>query len=93
MGGRSHIRYLDQAKTLRDFLETHPEGANYRVPERVVRIEHCLCTPHVEYVPDTSGELWFDDETPRICIPQELIEFAKGEKPRLLTEEELAEFA
>jgi hypothetical protein len=50
----------------------------------VTRIEHCLCTPLPEYIPDASSEYWFDDETPRICVPAELMEFVKGEKPRLL---------
>jgi hypothetical protein len=81
--------YLHQARTLVEFLMAHPEGkaypgsTPYRVPEHVTRIEHCLCTPLAEYIPDTSPEFWFDAETPRICVPSELLQFAMGEKPPL----------
>jgi hypothetical protein len=50
----------------------------------VTQIEYCVCTPLAEYIPDVSPEFWFDEETPRICVPAELLEFVKGEKPRLL---------
>lgn len=83
--------YLHQARTLKEFIEANPEGTAYpggtayRVPGEVSRIEYCVCTPLSEYIPEVAPQFWFDSETPRICTPQELIEFATGQKPRLLT--------
>jgi hypothetical protein len=76
--------YVDQARTLATFLETNHVGRNYAVPDGVARIEGCLCTPLAEAVPDGSPDFWLDEETPRIAVPAELLEFVTGEKASLL---------
>jgi len=76
--------YLAQAETLAEFLAENRVGRNYRVPDEVTRIEHCVCTPLAEHVQSSDDACWFDDETPRICVPQELLEYATGTKPWLL---------
>jgi hypothetical protein len=81
---------LDQARTMARFLEVHPRGkaypggVPYQVPEQVTRIEYCVCTPFTEFIPKGAQEYWFDAETPRICMPKELMEFVKGDGPRLM---------
>ena len=84
-------KYLDQARTLLEFLVAHPLGnhGSYHVPADVVDIEYCLCTPLPEYIPEISDAFWFDDETPRICTPEELIDFVSGQKRRLPTVDDI----
>jgi hypothetical protein len=76
--------YLEQARTLAEFLAANRTGRNYGVPAHATRIEHCVCTPLAENIQSADAGYWFDDETPRICVPQELIEYVTGTKPRLL---------
>ena len=51
---------------------------------RVSRVEYCVCTPLAENIQSPDASYWLDDETPRICVPQELIEYVTARKPRLL---------
>jgi hypothetical protein len=81
------VAYLKQSQTLAELLTHTRKGRNYEVPDHVTRIEHCVCTPIPEYMQDTEPRFWFDGETPRICMPRELLEYATGTKPRLLTED------
>jgi hypothetical protein len=69
------LESLDQADSLQAFLNAHPRGTNYTVPERVKEIRACVCTPMPEYIPTRDARVWFDEETPRICVPAELLEF------------------
>lgn len=66
-------KYLEQARTLKEFLESNPQGRNYEVPADVTQIEHFVVCPAPEYIPDRAHEYWYDDDTPRICVPEELL--------------------
>jgi hypothetical protein len=71
--------YLTQSRTLAEFVRENRIGRNYRVPDGVRSIEHCVCTPLAEHIHETDPAYWFEDETPRICVPRELIEYATHE--------------
>jgi hypothetical protein len=75
--------YLTDVKKLAEHLEQNRLGGNYEIPGDVVRIEYCVSTPVAEYIPTDGPEYWFDPETPRICTPQELLEFATNTKAPL----------
>ena len=79
--------YLTQAKTMADYLKHNRAGRNYRVPDAVTRFEYCVCTPLAEYIPSSDKAYWFDEETPRICVLQELLEYATHEKPKLISDD------
>jgi hypothetical protein len=66
------IEYLDQARTLAEFIDDERTGRNYQVPAEVARTEHVLCTPGVEFIWSRDRELWLTDRIPRICTPAEL---------------------
>jgi hypothetical protein len=80
--------YLELARTLAEFLAENGSGRNYRVPpegrpRRVLRL-HAAGREHSK--PDAS--YWLDDETPRVCVPQEPIEYVtagKAAAPRLVS--------
>jgi hypothetical protein len=78
-------RYLEQARSLAEFLTVRREGRNYCVLATVRRIDYCVCTPLAEWIPGLGSDCWFDTETPRICTPHELVEFASGTKRRLFS--------
>jgi hypothetical protein len=78
-------QYLEQARTLAEFLTVDRVGRNYRVPDEITRIEYCVCTPLTENIQGDDNAYWFDDETPRICVPRELVEYVTGTKPQLLS--------
>jgi len=87
--GKKKPSYLEQAETLVEFLRSNPRGKSYpggqpyQLPPTVSRIEPCLCTPFVEFVPDPSPRYWLDNETPRICVPLEVLGYATNSKPKL----------
>ena len=67
-------KHLGQAETLKNFLEANRTGRNFEIPDSVTTIEHCVCTPAAEWIPSRDPALWFTDEIPRICTPDELIQ-------------------
>jgi hypothetical protein len=67
------VAYLDQARTLAEFIDGERHGRNYEVPEGVTTIEHMLCTPGVEFIWSRAPELWLTTTIPRICTPDELV--------------------
>src|SRR5262245_62160379 len=75
--------YLEQARTLAEFRAKNRSGRNYRVPLRVSRVEYCVCTPLAENIQSPGASYWLDDETPRICVPQEPILKAPSRAPYL----------
>jgi hypothetical protein len=74
-------RYLDQARTLKDFIKQRRADRHVAVPDEVTRFEYALCTPAVEWIPNRSGDLWLTDSIPRICTPAELIEVMTSRLP------------
>ena len=77
--------YLEQARTLAEFLAENRSRPQLPPPAlRVSRVEYCVCTPLAENIPSPETSNWLDDETPRISVPQELIEYVTASKPRLL---------
>lgn len=67
--------YLDQARTLAEFLAENRSGRNYAVPKEVESFEHVVCAPAIEYIWSRDPGLWLDSETPRICHPEEMLAF------------------
>ena len=68
LNGRTETlrQYLDQARTLADFLRQHPHGRNYDVPDGL-GIDYCVITSGIEWIWSEASELWLSDEVPRIC--------------------------
>lgn len=69
-----HDTYLDQARTLRDFVRDHRDDERVAVPKQIDTFEYALCTPGVEWIPSRDPELWLTEEVPRICTPAELMQ-------------------
>jgi SEC-C motif len=67
------LTYLDQARTLAEFIDAERIGRNYQVPQQITRVEHLLCTPGVEFIWGREPHLWLTDEIPRICTVDELM--------------------
>lgn len=70
--------HLDQITTLRELLERYPVGANYQIPAEVTALEHCVCTPLPEWIPEpqSDAKYWLTAVIPRICTPSELLDHA-----------------
>lgn len=66
--------YLEQARTLRDFVETNRGDVRLAVPAEITQFEYAVCTPGVEWIPSCDPELWLNESVPRICTPAELFE-------------------
>jgi len=67
------IAYLEQARTLAEFIEAERDGSNYQVPEQITRVEYLLCTPGIEFIWSREPHLWLTKEIPRICTVDELM--------------------
>lgn len=66
--------YLEQARTLRDFVEANRGDDRLAVPAEITQFEYAVCTPGVEWIPSRDRELWLTESVPRICTPAELFE-------------------
>ena len=78
MGTRWQLltRHCQQAATLAAFLRAHRARKDYAVPEGVQDIEWVVVTPGVECIPTVDARYWLTPTVPRICTPEELIDFA-----------------
>jgi hypothetical protein len=76
------VGYLEQARTLAEFIDEQRLGRNYEVPAGVTRVEHVLCTPGVEFIWSRDPQLWLTDEIPRICTLDELVLILKATATR-----------
>lgn len=65
--------YLEQARTLAEFISAERSGSNYELHDQVARVEHLLCTPGVEFIWSSEERLWLTEEIPRICSVAELM--------------------
>jgi hypothetical protein len=74
-------KYLNQARTLKEFIEQRRADRHVAVPAEVIRFEYAVCSPAVEWIPNRSAELWLTDIIPRICTPAELIEVMASRRP------------
>lgn len=69
----SILGFLEQARTLALGLEHHRVGKNYSLPIDVKRVEYCVVTPTVEWIPESDSSFWLTSDTPRVCTPSELV--------------------
>lgn len=67
------VEDLAQARTLVEFLEAEPAGADYVVPQGITQLEPLLCTPTPEYIWTRNSDLWLTPDIPRICTTAELV--------------------
>jgi hypothetical protein len=68
-------KYLEQARTLAEFIDSTRTGRNFSLPSEVERVEYLLCTPAVEYIwTRKNRDLWLTETHPRIIPPDELVE-------------------
>ncbi len=65
---------LDQASSLRDFLNEHRKGRNYDF-SWAEAIEHFVISPYVEWIWSLDSKYWYSHGLPRIVSGQELIDF------------------
>jgi hypothetical protein len=72
------IKFLDQARTLAEFISEERSGRNYDVPAEVTRVEPILCTPGVEFIWSRDEDLWVTEDIPRICTVDELMLLVKA---------------
>lgn len=61
---------LDQAKTLKDFVEKRPVGTNYDYA-KVSKFHHFVVSPFVEWVWSSDDDFWTKSKYPRIISPKE----------------------
>ena len=61
-----------------DALAAEPEGRDYCVPPGVRWVVGVCCSPHVDYFPVRSSDVFLTDRIPRVCVPEELVEFLAG---------------
>ena len=57
-------------------LRAHRAGKDDAVPEGVQDREWVVVTPGVECIPTVDARYWLTPTVPRICTPEELIDFA-----------------
>ena len=62
---------LDQAKSMRSFIESNPSGTNYDF-SNVCCIEYAVVSPFVEWIWSRDNELWIEVDLPRILSPEEV---------------------
>jgi Holliday junction resolvase-like predicted endonuclease len=70
---RRFAEKLDQAASIRKAIERVPIGANYDF-RWATRVEHCVVSPFVEWIPSKDSQLWLTKDLPRILYVGELLE-------------------
>lgn len=83
---RTLNRDLAYALSLAEYIRDHHEGQPWELPATVTRIVHCVivhcvCTPLAEHMYEQGDEYWLSSDVPRVCLPRELVEFARTERP------------
>lgn len=67
--------YFNKVRSLAKFLNDNPVGTNYKLPKKIKQIEPIVCTTFPEYIPTLEKKYWLDKRIPRVCTPEELIEY------------------
>ncbi len=78
---RTLNRDLAYALSLAEYIRDHHEGQPWELPATVTRIVHCVCIPLAEHMYEQGDEYWLSSDVPRVCLPRELVEFARTERP------------
>jgi len=73
---------LREADEIIRALAEEPRGLDFEVPAEVTWVLGVSCSPHVEYLPMRSDWYFLTPDMPRVCVPEELIEFLHTFDPR-----------
>ena len=73
---------LREADEIIRALAEEPRGLDFEVPAEVTWVLGISCSPHVEYLPMQSDWYFLTPNMPRVCVPEELIEFLLTFDPR-----------
>jgi len=68
---------LKQADTLCELLSKERRGRNFELGQGVTHIIAIVASPFPEYVSKASGKYFLTAKIPRVCTPQEIVEFIR----------------
>jgi hypothetical protein len=74
--------WLSEVDEVVGALANEPEGRDYCVPKMAHWVAALCCSPHVGYFPVRTRELFLTDRIPRLCVPEELVQFLAGFDPK-----------
>lgn len=68
---------LNQVDTLCDLLCKERKGRNFEIPENITHLVSLVASPHPEYIDISSDRYFLTPAIPRVCTPEEIVEFVK----------------
>lgn len=68
---------LRQADTLCEMLCKEHKGKNFKLPGAITHLVAIVASPFTEYIPKRSYHYFLTAHIPRVCTPEEIVEFVK----------------
>lgn len=68
---------LKQVDTLCKLLCNETKGRNFEIQENITHIVSLVASPHPEYIDISSDRYFLTPAIPRVCTPEEIVEFVK----------------